>query len=85
MTVIINVFVQIMTRSGISKAADHSIYTNTGEHKASNYSYCKHINPSVVVPILLICDSSVVRDLTLFLDHGRKHEVVCWQVLHSPL
>lgn len=85
MTVIINVFVQIMTRSGISKAADHSIYMNIGEHKESNYSYYRHINPSVVVSALLICDSSVVRDLKLFLDHGRKHEVVCWQVSHSPL
>lgn len=70
-TVIINVFVQIMTRSDISKAADHSIYMNIGEHKASNYSFCKHLSPSVVVSTLLICDSSVVRDLKLFLDHGR--------------
>lgn len=85
MTLIIDVFVQAMAGSGISKTADHSIYMNIGEHKASNYSFCKHLSPSVVVSTLLICDSSVVRDLKLFLDHGRKHEVVSWQVLHSPL
>lgn len=85
MKVIINAFVQVMTRSGISRAADHSIYMNIGEHKASYYSFCKDLSPSVVVSTLLICDSSVVRDLKLFLDHSRKYEVVSWQVLHSPL
>lgn len=82
MKVIIKVFVQVMTRSGISKTADHSIYMNV---EASNYFFYKDLSPSVDVSTLLICDSSVVRDLKLFLDHGRKHEVVSWQVLHSPL
>lgn len=85
MAVIITVFLQAVTRSGISNPSDHSIYTNIGEHKTNNYSSCKHLSPSVIVSTLLICDSSVVRDLKLFLDHGRKHEVVSWQVLHSPL
>lgn len=65
MAVIITVFVQAMTRSGISKAADHSIYTNIGEHKTKNYSFCKHLSPSVAVSTLLICDSSVVRSETI--------------------